>query len=172
LTRAWLAFGDCSADPPRVSPVYGWQHFGTFDMFSTAPPGYDFTSCARYGFPRMTPFPKGRAYQLATAFVTPGERVLATKSTSSSVRAYGATKCSGYAFMLINVSETASQAASIGVEHGAERFKAMASVYDKAIYDRSKHGVWDGPATKNLGHVGNPFVVTLPPWSVTVVTLR
>lgn len=172
MSSAWLAFGDCSAEPPRVSPAYGWQHFGTFDLFSAAPPGYDFTSCAQYGFPRMTPFPKGRAYQLATAFVTPGDRVLATSSTSASVRAYGATKGSGYAFMLVNVSETASQTASIRVDHASSGFDATAAVYDKAIYDRSKRNAWDGPARRDLGHVGNPFVMTLPPWSVTVVTLR
>lgn len=173
MSSAWLALGDCGADPRHISKVYGWQKFGTFDMFSAAPPGYDFTSCNQYGFPRMTPFPKGRAYQLATGFVTPGERVLAVTSTSPSVRAYAATKRGGYAFMLVNVSETAAQTASLGVDHAAPTgFSATASVYDKAIYDRSKNGIWDGATTTRLGHVGNPFVLTLPPWSVTVVELR
>jgi hypothetical protein len=172
MSSAWLAFGDCNAEPAPVSRSYGWQRFGTFDMFSAAPPGYDFTSCAQFGFPRMTPFPKGRAYQLATAFVTPNDRVLATSSTSASVRAYGATRRGGYALMLVNVSETATQTASVRIDHATAGFTATASVYDKAIYDRSKNDIWDGPATIRLGRVANPFVTTLPPWSVTVVDLR
>jgi hypothetical protein len=173
MSSAWLAFGDCNADPSPVSKAYGWQHFGTFDMFSTNPPGYDFTSCSQFGFPRSTPFPKGRAYELATRFVTPGERVLVTSSTSPTVRAYGATRKGGYTFMLVNVSETATQTASIEVAHsGSTHFAAQAWVYDKAIYDRSKNGIWDGPASLRLGTVANPFVLTLPPWSLTVIELR
>jgi hypothetical protein len=173
MSSSWLAFGDCTPQPANVAPAYGWQTFGTFDMFSGVPPLYDYTSCQQFGFPRATPFPKGRAYQLATRFVTPGQRVLAVTSSSPSVRAYAARKANGYAFMLVNVSETVSQSASISVAHaGASGFDAVVSVYDKAIYDRSQKGVWDGPATTRLGRVGNPFSLTLPPWSVTVVELQ
>jgi hypothetical protein len=173
MSSAWLAFGDCNADPSPVSKAYGLQHFGTFDMFSTNPPGYDFSSCSRFGFPASTPFPKGRAYELANRFITPGDRVLATTSTAPSVRAYGATKHGGYAFMLVNVSETVAQTASIAVAHAhSTHFTATTYVYDKAIYDRSKNGTWDGARSSRLGTVANPFVLTLPPWSLTVVELR
>jgi hypothetical protein len=173
MSSAWLAFGDCNADPPHVSNSYGWQRFGTFDMFSASPPGYDFSSCAAFGFPRMTPFPKGRAYQVATRFVTPGDRIVQTSSSSPSVRAYGATKKGGYALMLVNVRETASQTASVRIAHTpSTSFAATATFYDKTIYDRSKNDVWDGASTTQLGHVGNPFVLKLPPWSITVIELH
>jgi hypothetical protein len=44
--------------------------------------------------------------------------------------------------------------------------------YGKAQYDNSKNNVWTPPVSQNLGTANGSATVTLPPWSMTVLTLN
>jgi hypothetical protein len=51
-------------------------------------------------------------------------------------------------------------------------FAGRLATYGKAQYDQSKQNRWIGPVYKNLGHVPTTLPLTLPAYSVSVLTLR
>jgi len=160
---------DCPNTGNESSSIYGWQNIGSFGMYSSAD---TFQSCSSLG-PPLTPFPKARAYQLASQFVVAGEKPLAVTNTANLVRAYGATQGSGFAFMLFNLDQNNATTQTVGVKNTSRTsFTATTTTYGKAQYDQSQNGVWAGPVSASLGTVNNPFSITLPPWSMTVVQLK
>jgi hypothetical protein len=46
------------------------------------------------------------------------------------------------------------------------------TTYGKAQYDQSKNNVWAGSVTSTSGPWRNSVTVTLPVWSVTLVSLK
>jgi len=168
----WLAFGGCGVGN-QSSSLYGWQNFGGYMASSDGTPEYGCSSAQATTF--ETPFPSARAYSVMAQFAVAGNRILpATVAASlSSVRAYGATKGAGYAVLLFNLDQNNAATVTVNIA-GASRssFSASSVVYGKKQYDDSKNGVWTAPLSANLGTVGKTFSVTLPVWSMTVVTLQ
>lgn len=170
----WLGFGGCAN--PTVggnwsSWLYGWQYFGGFMIFSDGLPEHGCLAA-----PPMAvgvPLPTARTLSLIGDVALPGERMLtATLSdTPLTVRAYAMTHRGGYAAALFNLNETASATLSVSLT-GLTRGSAAVSYYDKAIYDLSKSGEWAGPNTRSLGTWSGTIPVTLPPWSMTVLTVK
>ena len=55
---------------------------------------------------------------------------------------------------------------------GRSSFTATLTVYGKQQYDESKHNRWVGPVKRSLGTVGTTVPLTLPPYSVSTLSLR
>jgi len=159
---AWWAADTEGDNPSGNTSVYGWQNFGTYSLADPNGSG--------------TIYPDGRAYQLASQFAVPGNRMLTTTVNTSSlpnVRAYGATLGSGYALMLFNLDENNAEALTVGVSNSVSGSFTVSSVaYGKAQYDNSQNNVWTAPVSQSLGTEETPFPVTLPPWSITVLKLQ
>jgi hypothetical protein len=94
-----------------------------------------------------------------------------TSAGSASVRAYAATHGSGTAVVLFNLSETKTLSVKLRVTGMASASDVSVQTYDKAIYDRSRHGVWARPTTTDLGATALPATLALTPWSMNVVIL-
>jgi hypothetical protein len=170
LSTVWISFGGCNNGNNSPS-LYGWQTFGTYTIFSDGLPE---SGCGQ-PVPFSTPFPAARAYELLSHFAQPAKRMLGTTVSGSgtAVLAYAATHGTGYAYLLFNLSETAITTAAITLTHASKSsFTGTSYVYDKAIYDRSKNGVWAAPKRSSLGTVGTSVSVTLTPWSMTVIDLQ
>ena len=54
---------------------------------------------------------------------------------------------------------------------GKSSFTATLSVYGKTQYDESKENKWIGPVKRSLGTVGTTVPLTLPAYSVSILTL-
>lgn len=167
MASVYEGVADCPHDDRSSASTYGWQHYGSFGMFSSTE---EYDQCPTDD---LTAFPKARAFQLARLFVVPGERPLETTSMSPSIRAYGATHGNGgFAFMLFNLDRNRAAHLRVGVEHAqAKLFNAVTATYGKEQYDESRVGQWVGPSSHYLGVVGSTATVRLPPWSMTVLTL-
>jgi len=151
--------------------VYGWQNFASDDLFSFVKPA----GCTANIPPLGTPYPSGRAYQLAALFARGGNHMLGTTVVNAApgIRAYGATQGgSGYSAFLFNLNESTAAHALVQLSnvHGTA-FAATSTTYGRAQYDRSRNGVWSPPLVQKLGTVGRSFDVTLPEWSMTVIQL-
>jgi len=119
--------------------------------------------------------PSGYTEQLASSFAVAGNQMLAATVSSSltNVRAYAATQGTGFALMLFNLDETASATVTVGISNTSKTsFAGNTVTYGKAQYDDSKNNVWTAPVSQSLGTVKAPVSVTLPPWSVTILTLQ
>jgi hypothetical protein len=168
-----------------VPGLYGWQHFGSYSMLSPGPliagggtPSGALDGCAptarnespEYG----APYPGGHALSLAYDFARSGEKILGTFAAPSvaAVRGYGASLGQGFKVLLVNIDGANAVTAALNVL-GAEQGPYTASLrrYGKQEYDLSKTGTWSGPTAVAMGAVMLPVAVTLPPWSVTLVTL-
>lgn len=150
---------------------YGFQSFLAHGLMTHALP--DPACPDAPSVPEGTILPIGRAYQLAAQFAKPGEAALGVAvGGQPSVRAYAATHGAGLALFLFNLDENAAAMPSLGVTGtAATSFDATAVTYGKAEYDQTQQNVWAPPTTQALGTVTSPFTVTLPPWSMTVLTL-
>ena len=171
LSTWWLAFGGCNTGTNISSSLYGWQSFGTYTMFSDGLPG---EGCNNTGtIPFGTAFPPADAFQLASVFAPRGAALLPVSGSSANVRAYADRTPTGYAFWLFNLDGTNPASVSLGLVGSAKSaFSATSVVYGKAQYDLSQGGVWAGPVSGAPSNVTLPYAVSLPPWSMTVVTLR
>jgi len=92
-------------------------------------------------------------------------------SLSSDVRAYGFAQTSGYAFVLFN---NTLKAIAVDVRlsgSGKTSFTATLAVYGKTQYDKSKENRWIGPVRRSLGTVGTTVPLTLPAYSISILTL-
>jgi hypothetical protein len=154
---------------PFSPTLYGWQKFGRSGVFAAS----DF--CAAFDVAPLTSFTKARTITVASQFISAGEHVLSveTVNPTSQLRAYAATQGKGYAFMLFNLNKNGAGRQMLGVRNSTlSSFHASTLMYGKAQYDESKKGKWAGPVSSDLGKVANPFNISLPPWSMTVVKLQ
>ncbi len=166
----WLGYGGCSdAGSGNFSTsLYGWQSFGGYMMFSDGLPEYGCSSAAPLA--RGVSLPTARAFSLMALMAQNGQHALPVAvSGTTTVRAYAATQSNGTAVVLFNLDETHSVTVSLGVG-GATRASMLTEViYSKAIYDRSKTGIWAGPSSSVTSNAALPVSVTLSPWSINVV---
>jgi hypothetical protein len=167
----WLGFGGCGVGNQSKS-LYGWQNFGGYMMLSDGTPEYGCSNAQTTAF--GTPFPDARAFQVLANFAQPGNHLVTVDVDPSRplVRSYAATAGTGFALLLFNLDKNVRVPVNVTLDHTARTsFTASSIVYDKALYDQSKHGAWPGPVTSSLGTVGKTFSLTLTPWSMTVVQL-
>jgi hypothetical protein len=170
LATWWAAYPLCSTGNNNSSALYGWQQFGSYNLFSDGPPASQ--DCGS-GMGAGTPYPSGRAYALLSRFVGKGGTMLAAASKDSAVRAYADATGGGYDVMLFNLSETAAHTARVALGHaGKKRWHATQYTYGKAQYDLTRNNVYKGPVSAALGSVGATFAAALPPWSMNVIELR
>ena len=170
----WLAYGGCS-DPSSggnySSSLYGWQNFGGYIMLSDGLPEGGCSSAP--AIPRGTLLPTGVVYQVASHLATAGEHVYATSVNASlpNVRAFAASHGTGYSVMLINLDENNPATVPVGIGALASGSGGTIVTYGKAQYDESKTNVWAGSVSSTFGTWHGTFTVSLPAWSVSVVTV-
>lgn len=166
----WLGYGGCSdaSSGNFSSSLYGWQTFGGYMVFSDGTPEY---GCGNAPVtPLGTLLPTARAFELFSQVARDGENVLPlTRAGNTSVRAYAATHGDGAAVVLFNLSETKTLPVKLVIKGMKSASDVTLSTYDKAVYDRSKSGVWAGPVNTDLGAHALPTTISLPPWSMSVV---
>ncbi len=171
----WIGFGGCDTGNNNSASLYGWQDFGTYTLFSDGiPTPYEcpgISETIAFG----TPFPDARAYQLIAEFAPGGSRTAATSvpSQDTTLRGYAAKTAFGYSLLLFNLGQTGAIPVSVSLA-GTSRtsFSAELLQYGKAQYDRSKSGVWWTALTQSLGTIRFPYALSLPPYSMTVITLK
>ncbi len=175
----WLAFGgtNCSGHGDFGKGVYGFQHFGTFTLFSD---GLKRDDPACPGTPALSggvPFPTARVVTLYRRSVPAGSAVLAVREPrhlAPSVRAYAYGVASG-GYVLVLFNNTLSQAAvDVRIEGAARKsYEATMWTYGTPQYDRSRFGHWVGPDSRRLGSVSPSHLpIALVPYGMTVVRLR
>ena len=165
----WIAFGGCSTGTNNASTLYGWQNFGAYTLFS------DGNGECGSNIPIGTPFPTARAYGLLSSFAPAGSQVIGTSiaAGAANVRAYASSNPGGYALLLFNLDPANTQTLSVTLSNtGRTTFSGNQTTYGKTQYDDSKSGVWTAPVNASLGTVGTSFNLTLPPYSMSVVSLR
>lgn len=175
LATWWLAYGSCDESGDYSKKLYGWQKFGSEALFSDGLPN-PYEGCANTpNIPGGTPFPTARVMALFATNVPAGSQVRSVtvpKSLGSTLRAYGYARPNGYALVLFdNTLEPISIQARVS-HAGKSRFSGTLSVYGKTQYDESKHNRWIGPVTHRLGKVGTTIQLTLPAYSMSVLTLE
>jgi hypothetical protein len=170
----WIGYGGCgdASSGNFSSLLYGWQNFGGYMIFSDGTP--------EYGCPNATPVPLGtllptaRAYQVMSYFIRNGERDAAVTLGGSDrgLRVFAVSRGTSYAVALFNRNKTESLTTAITVDKLAAGSSVQTVTYGKAQYDLSKNNVWAGPVTSTSGAWKGSVNVTLPPWSMSVVTLN
>jgi hypothetical protein len=174
MDAVWIGTENCHPDSESspVSTAYGWQNFGGWGLFAADGSGFS-DSCADKGVPKGTPFPKERSFELFHRHIVPGEKPITMTSMDSAVRAYGATHGTGYSVFLINTDSNNIHKITLNLQNSARSsFSATALTYGKAEYDLSAKGNWAPPSPSTIGSVGTTFQVSLPVWSVTLVSLQ
>jgi len=170
----WVAYGSCDESGDYSKKLYGWQHFGSEALFSDGLPN-PYEGCANTPkIPGGTPFPTARVMALLASEVPAGSKVRSVTvpgSLSPDVRAYGFAQTKGYAFALFNNTLKAIAIDARLSGSGKTSFTATLTAYGKKQYDESKENKWVGPATRSLGTVGTTVPLTLPPYSVSILTL-
>lgn len=171
----WTAFGGCDVGNNDSASLYGWQDFGTYTLFSDGiPTPWECPSISE-NIPFGTPFPSARAYQLMAQFAPAGSHTAATSVPASLnlVRAYAAQTPAGYSLLLLNLDPNAATSVTLALSGAARSsFAATSLLYGKAQYDDSKSGTWTAPVQQSLGTIAFPYALTLPPYSMTVITLK
>lgn len=175
MSTFWVAYGSCDETGDYSKKLYGWQHFGSEALFSDGlPDPYD--GCA--DTPKIsggTPFPTARVMALMAKEIPAGSgvrTVSVSKIAHHDVRAYGFALSAGYALALFNNTLNAIDVEA-QIEHSSKTsFDATLSTYGKAQYDKSKNNRWVGPAKRSLGKVGTSLPLTLPPYSISILTLE
>ncbi|MBV8490290.1 MAG: hypothetical protein JO199_07155 [Candidatus Eremiobacteraeota bacterium] len=164
----WEAYGSCYQDGNDSSSLYGWQNFGTENLWSDDIPEYACPTAPKIS--GGTPFPTARVLALLSHGVVPGSIALPTTVSVANVRAYGFSGRSGYTVVAFNntLSTVAVEVKLSGATSSS--FDATETVYGKTQYDLSKNNVWAGPTTTKLGTVGNAVKLDLDPYSVTVLS--
>jgi hypothetical protein len=176
----WIGFGNCNGTAgymgTTANPIYGWQDFGAYNVFSDGPSDSTCSPWSTLG----TMGPTAVAYQLFSNVAVTGENVLtATVSgDTNDVRAYAATHSGGTALVLFNLSETSNEVATVTLSGGAASSTDVTVItYDKAIYDETNPAnaggpVWAGSSTTDMGAQNLPLTLTLTPWSMNVVLIK
>ncbi|GAC1355463.1 MAG: hypothetical protein NVSMB31_15890 [Vulcanimicrobiaceae bacterium] len=169
LSTWWIAYGGCNTGTNNSPSLYGWQNFGAYTLFS------DGNGECGSNIPAGTPFPSARAYQLLSQFAPTGSRIVGSAMASgiNNVRAYAAANPSGYSLLLFNLNQTTPLTLTVALNgQGRSSFTATQTTYGKLQYDDSKNNIWTAPVSTPLGTVATSFPATLPPWSISVITLR
>lgn len=172
----WFGDGGTQNCGHNNSPsLYGFQNWGSYDLIFGAT-AYDYNNCTSSAqgpiVPEGTLSPSGDAFRLVSQFARPGAHLLAVSSAAPELRAYAATWGSGYALLLFNLNGTTPESVHIVLRHAAgSHYVGTQSVYGKTQYDQSRENLWPGAVTHPLGRLGDAFALTLPPWSMSVVTL-
>jgi hypothetical protein len=148
--------------------LYGWQNFSTYSLFSLGLPSNS-PSCSR----SVPVIPTAHAATLFGEFTAPRERLLQTNVAAAfpKLRAYAATRGTGYRLLLFNLDPRAAVKLPLQVSRAAGPWKAQQVTYGKAEYDKSQYGFWVGPTRRTLGRVKSGVQVDLPPWSMSVIAL-
>lgn len=171
MSSVWMAFdsGPCSAVPSGHYTQQAWQ---TPSLFEAIAGGVN-PACPSDAQPPVgTPFPRANAMQVVQQAFTASDTIFSPAVTGlPTVLAYGARRSSGYGVLLINTDENNTVTTDLKIANDTRSFSAKSTVYDKALYDASSANVWSAPATQSLGTVQNTMSVTLPPWSITALTL-
>jgi hypothetical protein len=154
--------------------LYGWQNFSTYSLFSVGLPS-NRPACSREvpSIPFGTAFPTAHAATLFGEFAAPRERLLQTRVATAfpNLRVYTATRGKGYRVLLFNLDAKNSAKLPLQFNGVAGAWKAQQVTYGKAEYDQSRYGKWVGPTRKSLGRVKSGAAVTVPPWSMNVISL-
>lgn len=156
------------------SSLYGFQNWGGYDLVFGNTANY-YNDCNSGGpiVPEGTLTPSGQAFRLVSDFAKPGESLLSVATGASDVKAYAATQGSGYTVLLVNLNENSAKTMQVMLDGAsASSYTATQTVYGKAQYDTSANNVWTGPVTTTIGTVKGSVSVTLPPWSISLLTLQ
>jgi len=171
----WLAYGSCDEDGDFSKNLYGWQNFGSEALFSDGLPD-PYVNCN--DTPKIaggTPFPTARVMAMFAAGVPPGSQVRTVDvagSLHTHVRAFGFAAGHGFALVLFDNTLKSIKLTAKIENSGQSSFDATLATYGKAQYDQSKQNKWTGPTQKSLGKVGTSIPLTLPPYSITVLSLQ
>ncbi|HJS89927.1 MAG TPA: hypothetical protein VJ738_08200 [Steroidobacteraceae bacterium] len=158
------------------SDLYGWQNYGGYDLVA-ANASSAWNGC-RSGpvVPEGALFPSGDAFSMVSRFAQPGARMLAVTVSPdlADIRAYAdALSPHGYGIMLFNLNESASRKITLAIANSPQAsYSATTLTYDKRLYDQSRQNIWLQPQSASLGTVGATPTLTLPPWSMTLLTLH
>ncbi|HTX58219.1 MAG TPA: hypothetical protein VMH02_00990 [Verrucomicrobiae bacterium] len=168
----WVAYGSCDqSGGDYSSSLYGWQNFGSEALFSDGLPD-SYEGCATTPtIPGGTPFPPARVLSLYAHSVPAGSRVAHLAYSAGfpqHVRAYAYTTEKGAVLVLFN--DTLSPVA-LDARLGY-RGTARLATYDKSDYDLSKNNVWAGPTSRSLGAFSGSAALTLPPYSMSVLSIE
>ncbi len=191
----WIGFGNCNGDNGNMSSsLYGWQDFGAYNVFADGAGdtgGTNNSSCS-YGGNIGTMSPTAEAFNLAQNVIVAGQTPQQTtvNGDTTDVRAYAATTAAGgAAVMLFNRNETTAETVSLSLTSLTSGGSVTVTTYDKEIYDQTDptcatdpgcsynsqltYPLWAPPVMTTIsGPVALPLMVTLPPWSMTVVTIQ
>ena len=170
----WLGFGGCTdagSGGNFSSLLYGWQDFGGYMAFSDGLPEYGCDSAP--SIPLGTRLPTASTLAMISKVAVSGAHMLGVtlSGTPSTLRAYAMTTASGYALVLFNLDQNNAVPVSIAVSGVASGTSAGTLTYDKALYDQSQSNVWASPAAKALGAWSGAVALTLPVWSLTVMSM-
>jgi hypothetical protein len=171
----WLAYGSCDENGDYSKKLYGWQHFGSEALFSDGLPN-PYEGCANT--PKIrggTPFPTARVMAMMANQIPKGSLVRTVsvpKTLGHAVRAYGFALASGYAFAIFNNTLHPIDVDASVKDSNEKGFTAKLIVYGAAQYDKSKDNQWVGPVTHDLGTVGTTVPLTLPAYSLSILSLR
>jgi alpha-L-arabinofuranosidase len=169
----WLGNGGCSdaSSGNFSSSLYGWQDFGGYMIFSDGTPEYGCSTAT--AVPAGTLLPTARAYQVMAKAVHDGEHVLGSTLGGASVnlRAYAMSDGNGYALVLFNLTQTKTAAVTVAVDGFTGSAAVTQTTYGKAEYDLSQGHLWVAPVTTQSAASGGTATVTLPPWSISAITI-
>jgi hypothetical protein len=169
----WIGNGGCGTNGNLSAALYGWQEFGGYAIFSDGLPTPVYGGCGNVNetIPFGTLLPTARAYQVLaqSGFVSEGEHMLGVSVPPAlpTVRAYAATHGSGFALLLFNLDPQRAVSVPVAIDEVARGSGYTSLQYGKAQYDRSRDGEWAGPVARRAAAWTSPFVVTLPPYSMT-----
>ena len=175
MATFWLAYGSCDENGDYSKKLYGWQHFGSEALFSDGLPNPGEGCANTPKIPGGTPFPTARVMSLMETEVPGGSHVRSVSvpaSLGTTVRAYGFAIDGGYAFVLFNNTLSAVDVDASVENSRLKGFTGTLAVYGATQYNRSKHDRWVGPVWRSLGYVGTTVPLSLPPYSVSVLSLR
>jgi len=174
----WIGFGNCNGtggyDGTAQNPIYSWQTFGAYNIFSDGPVD---TSCPGAG-PLGTMSPTAVAYQMFSNVAVSGESVLTpgVAGDTNNVRAYAATNKGGTALVLFNLNENSNAPVTITLTGISSATTVTVETYDKSLYDMSNpantNPIWAPPVTTSMGAQSLPLTLTLAPWSMNVVLIH
>lgn len=174
----WLSFGgtNCTGRGDFSSSLYGFQHFGTFTLFSDSLAANDPSCPGLSNLAGGVAFPTARVMTLYRESVPPGSAVLPVRRPTGAraLRAYGYAKPSGGIVVVVFNNTLSAQAIVVRVA-GATRtsYSATLATYGAPQYDESRFGRWVGPVSRKLGAVDpSATPLTLTPYSMTVLDLE
>lgn len=168
----WEGFdsGPCNAN---TSSDYSLQTWYTPSMFEAIAGGTN-PACPGDAQPPLgTAFPRANAVDVVEHAFNAGDAVIAPAVSTSltSVKVFSTRRSTGYGILLVNLDQNNSVTTTIGIDADTRTFNASQLTYGKAQYDDSASGVWTAPVSQSLGNASGSIQVTLPPWSVTAITL-